>query len=144
MRVLAAALVLAAPPVPAAEVALYRVTGDAIVEPLTASPGDPARGRDVVIGRDAGNCQLCHAVPHSTDRFAGDIGPSLTGIGRRLTAAQIRLRIVDASRVNPQTIMPPYHRTERLSLVARPFAGQPVLTAQQVEDAVAFLARLVE
>lgn len=144
MRVLAAVLVLVAPPATANDVAPYRVTGDTIVESLTGSPGDPVRGRDVVIGRDAGNCQLCHAVPQSTDRFAGDIGPPLTGVGRRLSAAQIRLRIVDASRVNPQTIMPPYHRIERLSLVARPFAGQPVLTAQQVEDAVAFLSRLVE
>jgi len=72
----------------------------------------------------------------------GDVGPSLAGVGAKLRRSQLRQRIVDSSKVNPATVMPPYHRTEGLNAVAREFRDQPVLTAQQVEDVVAFLGTL--
>lgn len=119
-----------------------RFAGDTIPEPLTETLGDPERGRQVVLDREAGNCLICHRVPEPAERFMGELGPDLAGVGRRLTAAQLRLRIVDQSRLNPRTLMPPYFRVDRLTLVAEQYRGRPVLTAQQVEDVVAYLERL--
>jgi len=89
-----------------------------------------------------GLCLLCHSGPFPEEQFQGNLAPDLSGIGARLSAGQIRLRIVDASRVNPNTIMPPYFRTDALQRVAPSFRGKPVLSAQQIEDVVAFLATL--
>jgi len=119
----------------------YRIDGDAIRRPLTAAPGDPRRGRDVLAGRD-GNCLLCHAVPESGERFMGNLAPPPSGIADRLDAGQIRLRIVDASRLNPETIMPPYHRVDGLTLVAPAWRGKPLLDAGQIEDVIAYLLTL--
>lgn len=118
----------------------FRVAGDAIPAPL-AAPGDPQRGRDIVAGRD-GNCLLCHAIPETGARFMGDIAPPLTGVGARLSAAQLRLRVVDQSRLNPDTVMPSYYKVEGLHRVAPAFRGKPILSAAQVEDVVAFLQTL--
>lgn len=119
----------------------YRVDGDSIREPLVASAGDAARGREVVLGRD-GNCLLCHAMPEAGKRFMGNLAPPLTGVGARLSAGQLRLRIVDSQRLNPQTIMPSYYRVDGLNQVAAAWRGKPVLTAQEVEDTVAYLLSL--
>lgn len=119
----------------------YRVDGDAIRERLVAAPGDAARGKAVVISRDS-NCLLCHAVPDSGARFMGNIGRSLAGIGAELNEGQLRLRIVDSMRLNRETMMPSYYRTDGLNRVAETWRGKPVLTAQQVEDTVAYLLTL--
>jgi len=119
----------------------YRVDRDAIPEPLTSAPGDPGRGREVLVGRD-GNCLLCHAVPETGARFMGNLAAPLSGVGARLTAGQLRLRVVDSSRLNPDTIMPSYYRVEGLNVVAEAWRGKPVLTAQQVEDTLAYLLTL--
>lgn len=119
----------------------YRVAGDSIPEPLAAAPGDAARGRDVILGRD-GNCLLCHAVPGTGKRVMGDLAPPLAGVGGRLSAGQLRLRVVDSQRLNPQTIMPSYYRVDGLNEVAAAWRGKPVLTAQEVEDTVAYLLTL--
>jgi sulfur-oxidizing protein SoxX len=120
----------------------FAVTGDAIAEPLTASPGNAQRGREVVVSRELGNCLLCHRMPIPEERFQGNVGPDLSGVANRLSEGQIRLRIVDASRLHPETIMPPYYRVEGLQRVLAAHRGKPVLTAEQIEDAVAFLLTL--
>lgn len=119
----------------------YEVVGDAIPAPLTAEPGDARRGRDVIAGRD-GNCLLCHAVPETGERYMGNVGPPLSGVGKRLTAGQLRLRIADAGRLNRDVIMPSYYRVHGLDRVAAAYEGKPILTAQQVEDVVAYLLTL--
>jgi sulfur-oxidizing protein SoxX len=119
----------------------YRVDGDAIRERLVAAPGDAARGKAIVVSRDS-NCLLCHAVPDSGVRFMGNIGRPLEGVGAQLTEGQLRLRIVDSTRLNPETMMPSYYRTDGLNRVAETWRGKPVLTAQQVEDTVAYLLTL--
>ncbi len=119
----------------------YRVEGDAIHELLAPASGDAARGKQVVTGRDS-NCLLCHAVPGYGVRFMGNLGPPLDGVGARLTEGQLRLRIADSRRLNRDTIMPSYYRVDGLNRVARDFRGKPVLTAQQVEDTVAYLLTL--
>jgi sulfur-oxidizing protein SoxX len=101
--------------------------------------GDPTRGRELVIGRET-NCVLCHDVPGVKN--AGNLGPPLGGVGSRLDAAQLRLRIEDSTRLNPETIMPSYHRVEGLQRVARELQGKPILTAQEVEHVVSYLETL--
>lgn len=118
----------------------YRVEGDSIPAPL-ATPGDPARGREIAFGRE-GNCLLCHAVPDVGRRPTGNLAPPLAGVGTRLSEGQLRLRVVDSMRLNPDTIMPSYYRVDGLERVAEPWRGRPVLTAQQVEDVVAYLLTL--
>jgi L-cysteine S-thiosulfotransferase len=115
---------------------------DAIPSSLTGTTGDAARGRAVVQDRQVGLCLLCHSGPFPEERFQGDLGPNLGGVGARLSPGQIRLRIVDPSRVNPQTIMPAYYRTEGLTRVAPAHRGKTVLSAEQIEDIVAFLVTL--
>jgi len=119
----------------------YRVDGDAIRERLAPAPGNAARGKAIVLSRDS-NCLLCHAVPDSGVRFMGNIGRPLGGVGAKLTEGQLRLRIVDPMRLNRETIMPSYYRTDGLNRVAEAWRGKPVLTAQQVEDIVAYLLTL--
>lgn len=119
----------------------YRIEGDAIPALPGTMSGDPQRGREVMSGREA-NCLLCHAVAETGVRFMGDIGPPLSGVGLRLSEGQLRLRIVDSSRLNPETLMPSYYKVDGLVRVAPAFRGKPVLTAQQVEDVVAYLKTL--
>jgi len=121
--------------------ALAAAAEDAIEKPLAAK-GDAARGRAIVASRQAGLCLLCHSGPFPGEAMMGNLAPSLQGVGGRLSEGQLRLRIVDSSRVNPQTIMPPYYRTTALERVAPAFRDKPVFDAQQVEDVVAFLATL--
>jgi sulfur-oxidizing protein SoxX len=118
----------------------YRVEGDAIPARLAAE-GDPVRGRQVVLSREY-NCLLCHAVPETPVRFSGNVGPPLAGVGARLTEGQLRLRIADPERLNAGTVMPSYYRVEGLSQVAAAWRGKTVLTAQQVEDTIAYLSTL--
>ena len=122
--------------------AAYRVEGGAIPEPLAGAVGDAARGRRIVLDRATGNCLICHKVPEPGEPFQGELGPDLAGVGGRLDAGELRLRLVDQSRLNPATVMPPYHRVEDLLRVARQHQGKPVLGAQEIEDVVAYLGQL--
>ena len=120
----------------------YRIVDGGIPAPLTAQPGDAARGRAIVGNRQVGLCLLCHSGPFPEERFQGDLAPDLGGAGARWSVGQLRLRVVDARRANPRTIMPPYLRTEGLVRVGPAWRDRPVLDPQQVEDVVAFLATL--
>jgi L-cysteine S-thiosulfotransferase len=117
---------------------------DSMPDSLTGRPGDVARGRAIVANRTVGLCLLCHSAPIPEERFQGTLAPSLAGAGARATPAQLRLRLVDPARLNPDTIMPPYYRVDGLNRVAKSFQGRTILTAEQVEDVVAYLASLKE
>ena len=127
-----------------AAAAAFEVVGDAIPAPLTDVAGDPVRGRAVVAGRQVGTCVLCHAGPFPDERLPATIAPDLRGVADRLSAGQIRLRLVDPRVVNPATVMPAYFSQAGLVRVGRAWQGRTALTAQQIEDAVAFLMTLKE
>jgi L-cysteine S-thiosulfotransferase len=120
------------------------IVGDAMPQPLTTTPGDPARGRAIVISRQQGLCLLCHSGPFPEERFQGTLAPSLKGVGARWSEGQLRLRIVDSKRLNPDSLMPSYGRVDRLQRVGAAWRGKPLLDAQQIEDVVAFLRTLRE
>lgn len=116
--------------------------GDSIVNPLTSSPGDIARGRAIVASRQVGLCLLCHSGPFPEERFQGNLAPDLSTSVGHSTPAQLRARLVDPGRFNPASIMPAYYRTTGLNRVAPKFVDQTILTAQEIEDVVAFLVSL--
>jgi len=141
-RLAAALLAVAACAAHAQDVVELKIVGDEIPAALTATSGDATRGRELVASRQSGLCLLCHTGVFPEDRFQGNLAPDLAGAGTRWSAGQLRLRIADARRLNPQTIMPPYHRTEGLQRVAPALRGKTLLTAQQIEDVVAYLLTL--
>ena len=127
---------------PAPDLQPVNIVGDAIPLSLTGLPGDPASGRAIVANRQTGLCLLCHTGPFPEERFQGNLAPDLSGAGSRWSAGQLRLRLVDARRVNPQSIMPAYHRSDGLTRVGAAWQGKPILNGQQVEDVLAFLQTL--
>jgi len=127
---------------PAQDLRPYTVTGDAIVEPLSGSRGDAARGRAIVVDRQKGLCLLCHTGPFPDQRFQGTLAPSLAGAGSRWNEGQLRLRMADSAKLNPATIMPSYYRTEGLTRVGTAWRNKPVLTADEIEDVIALLVTL--
>jgi len=135
MRAAAVALILMA------NIAAH-AAADTMDTPLTDVPGDPARGRTIVLNRQLGLCLLCHSGPFPEERFQGNMAPDLSGAGARWSEGQLRLRLVDGRRVNPQTLMPSYRRTDGLERVGAAWQSKAVLSAQQVEDVVAFLRTL--
>jgi len=120
----------------------YTVVSDAIPASLTGAPGDAVRGKAIVVSRQTGLCLLCHSAPLPEEKFQGTIGPDLKGAGARYTEGQLRLRIVDSSLLDSGTIMPSYYRLDGLDRVAPAFRGKTVLTADEIEDVVAFLMTL--
>jgi sulfur-oxidizing protein SoxX len=121
---------------------MLAAAGDAVDMPLTAQPGDPARGQRIVENHQLSACLLCHAGPFPEPHLQGTIGPSLEGVGSRLAAGEIRLRLIDARRLNPDTVMPPYYVVDGLNRTGHVWQGRPALSAQQIEDVVAFLTTL--
>ncbi len=115
----------------------------AIATPIGGKRGNAERGRRLSTERAKGNCIACHVMPIPDAEFPGELGPPLTGVGKRLSEAEIRLRVVDSKQVNPFTIMPGYYRDPKLlNHVKKKFRGKTVLTAQEVEDLVAYLVTL--
>jgi sulfur-oxidizing protein SoxX len=129
---------------------VYRVLPALLLLPTAApaqplpgtTPGDAARGRVIVASRQEGLCLLCHTAPIPEERFQGNLAPDLAGAGDRWNEEQLRQRIIDSSTTNPSTIMPSYYKTTGLTRVAPAQRGKTILTAQQVEDVVAYLATL--
>ena len=112
-----------------------------IRESLTGKPGDPENGKQVAVNRKTGNCLACHTMPIPEQPFHGRIAPPLMGVGARYTPAQLRLRVVNAKVLNPNSIMPAFYKTDYHQALKK-FAGKPILTAQEIEDVVAYLATL--
>ncbi len=127
----------------AQELLPYTISGDSIPESLTGIAGDAARGRALVLERTS-TCILCHSGPFPEEKFQGDLAPNLSGTGSRWSTGQLRLRLVAASRLNPATIMPSYYRVDGLERVGAAWRGKPILSAEQIENIVAYLTTLRE
>jgi len=138
------AALLSAPVSAQEELRSYVIVAGSIPDSLTGKAGDAQRGRAIVANRTAGLCLLCHTGPIPEERFQGTLAPSFAGAGTRWNEGQLRLRMVDASRLNADTIMPSYYRLDHLNRVGPAWRGKPILSAGQIEDMVAYLARLRE
>lgn len=109
---------------------------------LAGGAGDAVRGAELVANRAPAACVLCHAVPGVPAYQSGQLAPDLAGVGARWSADELRQRLVAPERVNPDTIMPSYARTQGFERVTPALVGRPILDAQQIEDVVAYLAGL--
>ena len=116
-------------------------SNDEIAASLTGARGDPVRGRALVANRQVGLCLLCHSGPFPEERFQGNLAPDLRSAAR-LSEGEIRARIVDSRRANPASIMPAYFDTGGLTRVAPSFRGRAILTAEQIEDVVAYIVSI--
>lgn len=117
-----------------------------LAESLTGKKGDPAAGRNWFVGRKLGNCLACHVNKETSDeQFHGEVGPPLDGVGDRYDEAQLRAIVTNSKAVfGEQTLMPGFYRVSGMNRVADEFAGKTILSAQQVEDVVAYLMTLKE
>jgi len=121
-----------------AEMANVKIVDDTIPASLTGKAGDAVNGKKVAINRKKGNCLACHAMPIPEQQFHGQTGPDLHGIGSHQSAAELRMRMVDAKVINPDTMMPSFYKTGQ-HRVLKKFEGKTILSAQEVEDVVAYL-----
>ena len=122
----------------------YTIVDETIPKSLTGTPGDPVNGRKVVISRKKGNCLACHEMPIPEQQFHGRISPDLADVASRYTQAQLRMRVVDPKVINSDTIMPAFYKNAGLHRVLKGFEGKTILSAQEVEDVVAYLMTLKE
>ena len=137
---LALAAVVAAP-VSAGTVEVAAMTE--MKKPLTDKPGDPVAGKKVFSNRKQGNCLACHALSAMSEQpFHGELAPPLDGVADRYSVAELRLQVVNPKAINPDTIMPAFYKKEGFHRVLKKFDGKSILTAQQVEDLLAYLATL--
>lgn len=128
----AALIALAALTAPAAaQTAAYEVVKDGIPKPLTATPGSASRGKALLQKKEQANCLNCHS---SKDLKGGSSAPSFDGVGAALTAPQLRLSVVDYAKVASGKAMPSFHKSRG--------DDPPRLSAQEVEDIVAYLQTL--
>jgi sulfur-oxidizing protein SoxX len=114
----------------------------AIAAPLGGLQGDAARGREIVASRERGNCIACHMLPIPEHPMHGTLAPPLFAVGARLSAGELRLRVVDEKLVNPETIMPAFYRDPARYNRPHPDYATTILSAQEVEDVVAYLVTL--
>jgi len=123
----------------------YTIVDDmAINEPLTDTAGDAANGRKLAVNRKKGNCLACHVMPISEQSFHGETAPSLYGVGNRLSEGELRLQLVNSKVTNENTMMPSFYRVTGYNRILKKFDGKTILSAQEVEDIVAYLKTLTE
>lgn len=123
----------------------FVVVDGGIPEPLTKQAGSAAEGKAAVVDRKLGNCLACHQVTDLKDMpFHGDVGPPLDGVADRWDEGQLRLILVNSKEIFPDTVMPAFYRKDGFHRVREQFQGKTILTAQQVEDVVAYLKTLKE
>jgi sulfur-oxidizing protein SoxX len=122
--------------------AQYKVVDATIPQSLTGKAGNVEAGRKAAIDRKKGNCLACHAIPEIAEQpFHGEVGPALDDIGARSTAAEMRMRLVDPKAINDATIMPSFYKVGTHNVLKK-WVGKTMLSAQEVEDIVAYLMTL--
>lgn len=119
---------------------------NAIEESLTGAEGDADSGRELFVARKLGNCLACHENSDvKNEQFHGNVGPSLDGAGTRWTEPQLRSIVVNSKKMfTADTVMPGFYSLEVGANPRKDLVGKTILTADQVEDIVAYLATLKE
>ncbi len=153
LTITAACLAVFAVPVAAEQIAPTNVayTDGAVSTSLSGMAGNPDEGRKIM-NKGAGNCIACHKVSDLSEfPFHGEIGPELDGVADRWSEEELRGIIANAKEMFPGTVMPSFYRTTDFIRPGNAFTGkaaegeiEPLLTAQQVEDVVAYLLTLKE
>ena len=129
-------------PASAAGLVKYQIKNNAIAASLTGKAGDPVNGKKLAINRKKGNCLACHSMPIPEQAFHGNVGPDLKGIAASYSEGEFRLRLVDPKVLNSETIMPAFYKAAGFNRVMKKFAGKTIISAQDVEDIVAYLMTL--
>jgi len=112
---------------------------------LTGVAGDPANGAMVFKNRKKGNCLACHANSDMADQlFHGQIGPSLDGAGSNWSEAALRGLLTNSKNTFDGTMMPAFYVDTGFTRVLTKFEGRTNLTAQEVEDVLAYVQTLTE
>lgn len=142
----ASLIVLTAPAIAGAVAPDDVVFNDGMVAvSLTGAPGDPVKGRAVFANRKQGNCLACHTNSEMSDQsFHGEVGPTLDGVGDRYEEAQLRGILVNSKNTFEGSIMPSFYRLVNGVRTMEKFEGKTILTAEQVEDVLAYISTLKE
>ena len=112
---------------------------------LTGVAGDPVAGKKVSTNRKLGNCLACHVNDDaSAQSFHGEVGPELNGAGSRWSEEELRGIVVNSKNTFEGTIMPAFYSTQNGVRTLKKFVGKTILSAQQVEDVVAYILTLKE
>ncbi len=121
-------------------------TDDGVTVSLTGMPGNAEAGASVFKDRKLGNCLACHAnQAMSKELFHGDVGPALDGVADRWSEAELRAIVTDSKKgLSEDTVMPGFYSLNLGAHVADDFKDKTILSAQQVEDVVAYLSTLKE
>ncbi len=120
----------------------FTIKDGAIAKSLTGKPGNAAKGRKLAINRKKGNCLACHVMPIPEQPYHGNVGPPLKGVASRLSAGEVRLRLVNPKMLNPNTMMPAFYRKDGFTRVMKKFKGKTMLSASDIEDLVAYTMTL--
>ncbi len=123
-----------------AELVKYKIVDNAIPASLTGKAGDAEKGKKVFLNRKLGNCLACHSLSAVADQpFHGQIAPSLDGVASRYDVGQLRMQVVNAKVINPDTMMPAFYKADGFERVIKKFQGKSILSAEEVEDLIAYL-----
>ena len=147
LAMLLAAMSAQANPVAPGEVSF--TDNGAIESSLSGAPGNADEGAKVAASRAMGNCVACHKISTLDAAFQGEVGPSLDGVADRWNEAELRGIVADAKKTYEGTIMPSFYKVSGFVRPGDGFTGKaaegeldPLLSAQQIEDVVAFLTTL--
>jgi len=122
----------------------FKLVGETIPKSLTGKPGDPKKGLKTAVDRRKGNCLACHVLPNVKLADHGEIGPPLAGVAKRYKVGELRLRLVDSKKLNPDSIMPSYYRTAGYHRLQKKWKDKTIISAQDVEDILAYLQTLTK
>ena len=117
----------------------------AVAASLTGVVGDAANGRKVFMNRKKGNCLACHVNDDMSEQsFHGEVGPELNGVADRWETAELRGIVVNAKKMFDGTIMPAFYRDAGFNRTLKKFDGKAILSAQEIEDLLAYISTLKE
>jgi mono/diheme cytochrome c family protein len=95
-----------------------------------AQVADVTNGWRILLEQRLGNCVACHSIPNEQGKKTGvqsTFAPALDGVAGRYSPEKLQQWVVDARKINPDTLMPPFGL---------------ILSPEQIRDALAALQTL--